>query len=130
MTQRRWAIHILGDILSQVASLPGIRKGQIRSKTDMNFYQTEAYLNFLIEKGFISRMKSTNGQNGRAFYELTTGGEELLHRIQDLVTYMEVGSVEEPLRPPPRLRVRWKRKGQIKVDRDRVRVGRSVGGYV
>jgi predicted transcriptional regulator len=94
---KRWPIHIIRDILSEIQRLPGISKSQIRSITGMNFYQTEAYVKFLIEKRCVTELRLMEDPNGGTAYRTTGKGRELVKRINDLTSFIDVEMQEPPL---------------------------------
>ncbi len=92
MIQRRWAIHIIRDILNEVTLLSGLGRSQIRQIAGMNFYQTEEYIGFLLGRDFIA---STAESNGEPIYEVTPRGQHLLTEINELLVFMDVDTLEE-----------------------------------
>ncbi len=93
MSQRRWAIHIIRDILKRMAELEGLGRSQIRFITDMNFYQTEMYLGFLADRGFIAELELGSPVNGGPLYQITPQGGDLLDRIRELIDFMGIDEV-------------------------------------
>lgn len=92
MIQRRWAIHIIRDILNEVTLLSGLGRSQIRQIAAMNFYQTEEYIGFLLGRDFLA---ATAESNGEAIYEVTPRGQHLLTEINELLEFMDVDTIEE-----------------------------------
>ena len=92
MIQRRWAIHIMRDILNEVALLSGLGRSQIRQIAGMNFYQTEEYIGFLLGRDFIASAAESNGES---IYEVTPRGRHLLTEINALLEFMDVDTIEE-----------------------------------
>jgi predicted transcriptional regulator len=96
--QRRWAIHIIREILNYIDGVQSPSKSQIRTMAAMNLNQTEAYLDFLLVREFIRESPAhsvTNGSNG-THYEITQEGRELTRRIDDLILFMGLEDAEEP----------------------------------
>ena len=95
MLNRRWAIHIIRDILRRMAALEGLGRSQIRLIADMNFYQTEMYLSFLTDKGFITELDLGSSSNDAVLYQITPDGRDLLDRIEALITFLGIDEIEE-----------------------------------
>ncbi len=92
MIQRRWATHIIRDILNEVMDLPGVGKSQIRFIASMNFYQAQDYIDFLLQRGFIASLPPANGES---LYGITPKGRQLLDQINGLLQFMDVDEIEE-----------------------------------
>ncbi len=88
MNGRRWEIQIIGDILR----LGKAKKTTIMYSANMSYSQLVRYLNFLLDRGFLRKEE----KGSTVFYRLTPKGQDLLFRIDSLISLLELTERETP----------------------------------
>ena len=84
MNQRRSNIEIIADMLRVGEN--GAGKTEIMYSANMSYAQIQKYLGFLLNHGFINRVKVGNPS---VTYQVTEKGGELLRNINTIVEILE-----------------------------------------
>ena len=85
LKKRRDATRVIHDILRLASD--GLPKTRIINQANLNFRIARSYLEFLVDKGYLS--KRTSSENGIDFYEITDSGKDLLHNLQRVEADLE-----------------------------------------
>lgn len=83
LCKRRSNIEIMADILR--TGEHGAGKTEIMYSANMSYSQTQRYLNYLVEQGFINRIDMDGTMTA---YQVTGTGKELLRAIDTLLNLL------------------------------------------
>jgi predicted transcriptional regulator len=83
LDRRRSSIEIIADMLR----LGEAGKTEMMYSVNMSFFQLQKYLNFLLDRGLIDKVKLGNPS---VTYRVTTKGLDLLRSIDAVLTTLEL----------------------------------------
>jgi predicted transcriptional regulator len=83
LDRRRSSIEIIADMLR----LGEAGKTEMMYSVNMSYFQLQKYLNFLLERGLIDKVKLGNPS---VTYRVTTKGLDLLRSIDAVLTTLEL----------------------------------------
>ena len=78
-----------------MVEMEGLGKGQIRLITGLNFYQSQSYISFLAERGFITEIEQSPVPNGNTLLQITVTGRQLLSLLEAVLSFMGFNDGEE-----------------------------------